>query len=401
MAARPTFRQSDLVRAIRASHKGGLEIARTEIDPDGRIILIHAAAAAEESRLAPSTHGRPAAMRVKLKGVNRIRKRLASGAFVTYYYAWKGGPRLEGEPGSPEFLASYYRARDEERPEAPPVLRTLLDAFQDSTAFTDLAPRTRADYAKHLRIIDRAYGDFPYAALEDRRTRGEFMAWRDQLAQRSRRQADYSYSVLARVLSWALDRGLIAANPCRNGGRVYRAFRSERVWSAEIEAAFYAKAPAHLHLALALALWTGQRQGDLLALTWGAYDGKVLRLVQRKTIRKKGGHAGTRVIIPVGAPLKARLEALRDERRPAAGEHILLTERSTPWTESGFRASWRKACILAGVEGVTFHDLRGTAVTRLALAGATPPEIGTVTGHSLRDVHQILDSHYLSRSCAG
>jgi integrase len=46
---------------------------------------------------------------------------------------------------------------------------------------------------------------------------------------------------------------------------------------------------------------------------------------------------------------------------------------------------------------VTFHDLRGTAVTRLALAGATPPEIATTTGHSLRDVNDILDAHYLNR----
>lgn len=53
MAARPTFRQSDLVRAIRASHKGGLEIARTEIDPDGRIILIHAAASAQAEPASP------------------------------------------------------------------------------------------------------------------------------------------------------------------------------------------------------------------------------------------------------------------------------------------------------------------------------------------------------------
>ncbi len=226
------------------------------------------------------------------------------------------------------------------------------------------------------------------------------MAWRDQLANHSRRQADYSYSILARVLSWALDRGLVTANPCRSGGRVYRAFRSERIWSAEIENAFYAKAPTHLHLALALALWTGQRQGDLLARTWAAYDGQTLRLTQRKTVRKKRGHVGTRVIIPVGAPLKARLDGLPEARRPPAGEKILLTERGTAWTESGFRASWRKACIAAGVESVTFHDLRGTAVTRLALAGATPPEIGTVTGHSLRDVHQILDSHYLNRDPA-
>lgn len=47
MAARPSFRQADLVRAIRATRKGGLEVARTEIDPDGRIILFHAAPTAE------------------------------------------------------------------------------------------------------------------------------------------------------------------------------------------------------------------------------------------------------------------------------------------------------------------------------------------------------------------
>jgi integrase len=57
---------------------------------------------------------------------------------------------------------------------------------------------------------------------------------------------------------------------------------------------------------------------------------------------------------------------------------------------------WRRACAKAGIEGVTFHDLRGTAVTRLALAGATVPEIGAITGHSLRDVQSILDTHYLA-----
>jgi integrase len=49
---------------------------------------------------------------------------------------------------------------------------------------------------------------------------------------------------------------------------------------------------------------------------------------------------------------------------------------------------------------VTFHDLRGTAVTRLALAGCTEPEIATITGHSLRGVRAILDTNYLSRDPA-
>jgi integrase len=52
------------------------------------------------------------------------------------------------------------------------------------------------------------------------------------------------------------------------------------------------RAPTHLHLRLLLALWTGQRQGDLLRLPWSAYDGTHIRLRQGKT--------GTRVVIPVG-----------------------------------------------------------------------------------------------------
>ena len=76
---------------------------------------------------------------------------------------------------------------------------------------------------------------------------------------------------------------------------------------------------------------------------------------------------------------------------------ILATTRGTPWTSDGFRTSWAKACVKAGITGLTFHDLRGSAVVRLALADATVPQIATFTGHSLRDVEAILDAHYLGR----
>jgi hypothetical protein len=39
-------------------------------------------------------------------------------------------------------------------------------------------------------------------------------------------------------------------------------------------------------------------------------------------------------------------------------------------------------------------------VTRLAVAGCTVPEIAAITGHSLKDVQDILDRHYLSRDQA-
>jgi hypothetical protein len=37
--------------------------------------------------------------RIRLKGINSRSKTLADGSLVTYWYAWKGGPRLKGELG--------------------------------------------------------------------------------------------------------------------------------------------------------------------------------------------------------------------------------------------------------------------------------------------------------------
>ena len=87
------------------------------------------------------------------------------------------------------------------------------------------------------------------------------------------------------------------------------------------------------------------------------------------------------VQVKVGAPLKAILDAT-----PKTSPLILVSTTNKPWTGGGFRASWRIAQKAAGVVGVTFHDLRGTAVTRLALVGCTEAEIAAITGHSLRDV---------------
>jgi integrase len=235
---------------------------------------------------------------------------------------------------------------------------SVLRSYQESGDFLNLAPRTRADYVKQILKIEREFGDFPLSAIPDRRTRGEFLAWRDRLASKSKRQADYAWSVLARVISWAFDRGLVPLNPCEKSGRLYHTTRCDKIWSEADEAAFMHSAPEQLRLALVLALWTGQRQGDLLRLPWSAYDGLCIRLTQSKT--------GVRVVIPAGAPLKRALDATKRQ-----STIILVNTDGKPWAPDGFRCSWNKACKRAGIQGVTFHDLRGTAVTRLALAGAT------------------------------
>jgi integrase len=323
-------------------------------------------------------------MRIELKGINSVNKRLADGTRRTYWYAWKSGPPLRGEPGTPEFVASYNEAVARKVVQPQGTLLSVLQGYQASVKFTDRRERTRRDYVGKITIIERDFGDFPLAALADRRTRGIFMAWRDRLAAKSRRQADYAWQVLALILAWAVDRGMILANPCQRGGRLYSGTRIDKVWTRDDEAAFLASAPAYLHLPLLLALWTGQRQGDLLRLPWSAYDGTHIRLRQSK--------GRVRVVIPVGAPLKAALDAAKKH-----GPLILTNSLRRPWRSHSFQAAWGIAMNRAGIVGVTFHDLRGTAVTRLALVECTEAEIATITGHSLRDVRSILDANYLHR----
>jgi integrase len=133
-----------------------------------------------------------------------------------------------------------------------------------------------------------------------------------------------------------------------------------------------------------------------VALTWSAYDGTYIRLRQSKSVRRNARRP-VYVTIPVGRPLKAALdEAIKTKQSPV----ILLNSEGRAWTPDGFRASWGKACKRANIEEVTFNDLRGTAVTRLALVGCSESEIATITGHSIRDVRSILDAHYLHRDQA-
>ena len=282
-------------------------------------------------------------MRVRLKGLHRVRMRLADGTITTYWYAWRGGPRLNGEPGSSEFMLSYNAAVARNRRAYADTLDIILDKFQDSEEFLSLAPRTQSDYRKLLRAIANEFGDFPISALPDDGARGIFHGVAGRTCEAVSPTGRLCLERLARIFSWALDRRLVEANPCEKGRRLYNASRGDKVWSDEDEAAFMRVASEPLRLAMILALWTGQRQGDLLRLPWSAYDGQTIRLKQGKT--------GARVTIPVGAPLKAALDATKKR-----GPLILMNTRGRAWTANGFHASWRKACMAAEVSGLTFHD---------------------------------------------
>jgi|AP95_1055475.scaffolds.fasta_scaffold393840_1 integrase len=44
----------------------------------------------------------------------------------------------------------------------------------------------------------------------------------------------------------------------------------------------------------------------------------------------------------------------------------------------------------AGLDGLHFHDLRGTAITRLRAAGYSVAQVCAVTGHAEKDAEAIL-----------
>jgi integrase len=342
--------------------------------------------------------GRP----IKRDGVHVVTKRLADGSLREYHRAWRGAgaPVIKATPGTAAYdaeLAGYLQARD--APATPVKVggRTfgrVIDDYLDSPEFKKRAGRTQQDYRKILTFVSglEKYRDMPLKFLEEEgEARAHFLRLRDQVAKRSFRQADYVWTVINIVLNWARVQGEIKINPCARVGveKLYDANRKDSVWTDTQIAAFKAAASSELTLAMTLAFWTAQRQGDLLDLTWDAYDGDVIRLTQNKT--------EVEIIIPVAAPLKALLDAT-----PRRHERMLVNQEGKPWTPDGFRVMWAKTCHKAGVAnsrkgGVTFHDLRGTAATRMGQGGCTTIEIASITGHGLesRSARSSLDGYVM------
>ena len=197
-------------------------------------------------------------------------------------------------------------------------------------------------------------------------------------------ERDNLTSALGRLGAWLFDRGEIDRNILDNIKRVYHSDRADKLWLPSHVDAFLKSASSEMHAALMLGMHTGQRQGDLRRLPWTAYNGTRITLKQ-----SKGGRI---VSVRCTAALRTMLDHM--DRK---GLLILTTPSGRAWTNRYFNQHWNEAAKAAGITDLHFHDLRGTAVTMLAEAGGTVPEIAAVTGHSLKHVTHILEV-YLSRT---
>lgn len=309
-------------------------------------------------------------MIVRMTNVKRVRSK---GRVYLYHRLTKA--RLPDDPRSPEFLSAWQAeeakaANPGGRRDRPGTLGGLMSAYRASPEFLRLAEKTRRDYA---RIMDwlASLGTQLLADIDT----PAVMKIRDKAAKRGYRTANYVLAVLSRLFSWGLPRGLAAANPVMGAEKVKRPAgkaKANRAWTdAELAFVTAAAAPG-VALAVEIAAAIGQREADVIRLTWTAYRDGAIRLRQRKT--------GQEVAVPLPAVLARRLDAA-----PRTSPVIVLGERGRPFTGDGFRTVFFRlvrdleehGCV---ADGLTFHGLRHTAGTTLALLGCSTREIQAVLG---------------------
>lgn len=316
-----------------------------------------------------------------MRGVNRVVKRLASGRRVTYWYAWKGGPRLQGEPGSPEFIASFNAAHAARKAPRSSNLAALAQRYRGSPEFARLADTTRKAWLTWLKRIEEAeIATLSWDALNDPDVRGELLEWRDTFA-KTPRTADYALQVLGRVLAYGVARGHLKINHLKGAGTLHRANRADQIWTDEDIAAFCAHASPHVARALKLACYTGLRRADLIALTWSDVGDKV---IVKPTSKSRGAAIAT-------IPITDEAQAVLDEIGRGDG-HVLLNSRGDAWTGDGLENRIWKTKQASGVKK-RLHDARGTFATRLRIAGLTKDQIAAVMGWEGERVERILNRY--------
>ncbi|MGX9120288.1 tyrosine-type recombinase/integrase [Mesorhizobium sp. BHbsci] len=326
-------------------------------------------------------------MLVKIKGIHKVKRKLADGSIRVHYYAWRGGPSMMSQPRTEAFALEYAKHRADAVPVTVETLASLIDRFtgtdhEPNPDFIALAETTRADHRYAFRLIKAKWPSLPAKLTQQKGMKAEIRKWHRSFAANPRK-ADKLLFSLSKVFSYAVADELIDKNPCTGIGRLYEGSRKDIVWSKAQIALFRQNSPVHLLLPFEIAINTAQRQGDILAMTWKDYDGTHLQIRQSK--------GGKRVRVRVHRDLRAALDAL-----PHDTMRICTNSRGRPWTKDGFKTSWGKECARLKIDGVTFHDLRGTFITERKREGSTAEQIAGVTGHSISEINSVLERHYLA-----
>jgi integrase len=179
-----------------------------------------------------------------------------------------------------------------------------------------------------------------------------------------------SANLVLRVASilygYALDRDLVAANPVANMKK--NKLQGHEKWNPEEVRKLISEADERISIAVALAWYTGQREGDILAMRMGDYADGYITLTQSKT--------KTEMKIKVHPDLEAILYAIASKRNPES----YIVSGTKIMGDSNFRKLFASESKRLGVQKV-FHGIRKGVASSLAENGRPISEIAAMLGH--------------------
>lgn len=253
------------------------------------------------------------------------------------------------------------------QPPAPPRrnLARLIDSYARSTRYTNLAPRTQADYRKQLDRLAKVMGDMNPADI----LRRDVIRLRDANAARYRK-ANYLVQVLKVVLEHGIDEGWLTHNVAKGVQLLRSPYNPRQPWPQDLIDRYREHATGRELLVFEMCLGTGQRIGDVLAMRWSDISEGGINVTQSKTSK--------RLWVPLTDRLRASLSAT--QKRPG---FILTNAAATgPWSYRGASQAVRKVREQIGALDYDIHALRYSAASELALAGCSDELIASVTGQS-------------------
>ena len=126
-----------------------------------------------------------------------------------------------------------------------------------------------------------------------------------------------------------------------------------------------------LYLLVLMALTTGARKGELLALKWSEID------LNERTASLPTSKNGKPKLLPLTQPVIEELFKYRQNNSS-------LVFHSTVSKEHAFdpKKAWLSALKVSEIGHIRFHDLRHTAASNLVRVGRSLFEVGTLLGHS-------------------
>lgn len=189
---------------------------------------------------------------------------------------------------------------------------------------------------------------------------------------------------ISAVFTWVIEQRLCPkgwVHPCRGIKRLPDAKERVRFLDADERARLYAATKAseypRLYALTLLALKTGARRGELLALTWRDMDLDKGIATLGKT---KNGDRRTLVLLP------DVVEALTPFKSSDPTRYVFGSVRSKYQSPTSIDSAWRDAVERAKIRNFKFHDLRHCCASYMAQAGIPLNVIAEVLGHRKLDM---------------